>query len=121
MHEFAIATSIQEIVHQNIDHIEGELQVKSVRVKHGLLSQVVPDILVDAFNAIVKSDPALTGTQLELELVMPILECNACKQTFGIDTKEAVFMPCPHCSSCASHKLIEGKELIVDHIEAVEI
>ncbi len=122
MHEFSIAYSIKNIVYDNISQLENseKIKVKSIKVKHGLLSQVVPDILLAAYESIIVDDPTLSGSKLELEVIPPLLECSACKKTFTSMDKNIIFMPCPHCNNVGSHKLLEGKELIVDHIEAEE-
>ncbi len=123
MHEFAIANSIKEIVYQNISSLENfeKIEVQSITLKHGLLSQLVPDILIDAFNSIVIDDKHLKNAQLNLEVIYPLLKCNACKEEFTSQSKEALFMPCPHCQNVGSFTLLQGKEMIVEHIEAKEI
>ncbi len=122
MHEFAIAHSIRDIVNENISPLleTKTIIVKSVTVRHGVLSQVVPDILVEAFKAVTLEDKALQNAELELIEVPALLECCACHKSFSPKNKDEIFMPCPHCQSIASHTLLEGKELVVDHIEAVE-
>ncbi len=123
MHEFSIAQSIKDIVLENIRplQVEKEIEVKSITVKHGMLSQVVPDILIEAYNAVRADEKALQNSKLELIELPAILECCACNKSFSPEDKDEIFMPCPYCQSVASHKLLQGKELLVDHIEANEL
>ncbi len=123
MHEFSIATSIKDIVYENISTLleTKAIQVKSVTVRYGVMSQVVPEILIEAFAAVASQEEYLNNASLELLEIPALLECSACKKSFTPSSKDEIFMPCPWCKSSASHKLLEGKELIVDHIEAVEI
>ncbi len=127
MHEFAIANSIRDIVLENISlhqkSLESEdssLQVESILVQCGLLSQVVPDILHEAFNAVKLDYTSLQNAKLELELISPLVKCNLCKHEFTINDKEELFLPCPSCKQIASHSLLKGKELLVAHIELSE-
>ncbi len=130
MHEFAIANSIKDIVLENIsEHIDMSAQnihkepfanVESVRVQYGLLSQIVPEILLEAYDAVKSDYPFLKNSKLELECIMPLVECSSCKKEFSIEEREELFLPCPLCKQIASHKLIKGKELLVAHIEVTE-
>ncbi len=123
MHEFAIADSIKEIVYDNISGLENfeKIEVQSITLKHGLLSQLVPDILIDAFASIVIDDKHLKNAELKLEVIYPLLKCLACENDFSSQSKEALFLPCPHCNNVGSFKLLQGKEMLVEHIEAKEI
>ncbi len=122
MHEFAIANSIKEIVYENISGLENfeKIEVQSITLKYGLLSQLVPDILIEAFASIVVDDKHLKNAELKLELVYPKLKCLACEEDFTSQSKEALFLPCPHCQNVGSFNLLEGKEMVVEHIEAKE-
>ncbi len=121
MHEFAIANSIQEIVYTNIKNYLEEnpsLKVDLICVRYGALNQLVPDILQEAFSAIIKDDEIFKNAKLELTEVKVLLKCSSCQEKFSIKEREEIFLPCPHCKNIGSHTLLEGKELIVDHIEA---
>lgn len=123
MHEFALATSIKEIIYDNIAQLEKEkkYEVINIRVRYGLLSQVVPEILSEAFASLAANEALLKNAKLDLVLVKPLLECTSCNTTFSSESKDALFLPCPHCQHIGSHKLKEGTELIVDHIEITEL
>ncbi len=120
MHEFAIAQSIKDIIYNNIKPYldkSSQIEVELVKVRCGALSQIVPNILEEAFKAVNLEDRALKNTRLEVEIVQAKLECLICGKEYTRATKEEIFLPCPYCNSVSSNKLLEGKEMIVDHIE----
>ncbi len=119
MHEFAIAQSIKEIIYDNISSYldSPSLEVELVRVRCGVLSQIVPEVLKEAFVVATSEDEVLKNTKLEIIISPALLECIACKKEYTRESKEEIFLPCPHCGSVSSNRLIEGKEMIVEHIE----
>jgi hydrogenase nickel incorporation protein HypA/HybF len=67
MHELSIAQSVLEIVQANLP-VEDSQYVKSVKLKVGHLSGVVPDSLDFCFTAITQGT-RLQGTVLDIEQV----------------------------------------------------
>jgi len=76
MHELSIAQSILDMVKQNVPK-ENNTQVKSVKVRVGKLSNVLPDSLLFCFEAITK-DTAFDKTKLIINNIPLILECKDC-------------------------------------------
>lgn len=111
MHELSIAQSILEIVEQYVPR-EARADVRSVRVRVGSLSGIVPESLKFSFSAIVAETP-LGSARLDIENVPPICRCEGCGAEF--QAADLVFA-CPGCGGINT-RLISGSELRVVDIE----
>lgn len=116
MHEMSIATSLLDIIRQEMEKHQATKLVL-VRVKHGALSQIVPDSLYFAWEVLTKETP-LEGAKLELEEVPLRLACSECGHEFEPEEIQLVIHPCPKCGEEFGHKVLSGKELYLDHLEA---
>jgi len=114
MHELGIAQNILQIIQQSVPADQAE-DVRSVRMRVGQLSGVVPDSLSFCFAAIV-NDTAMRQASLEIEQVPVTSECRDCKHRFALE--EWAFT-CPSCKS-TNLELISGRELEVVEIELVD-
>ncbi len=116
MHEMSIATSLLEIIQQEMAK-HGATRLIVVRVKHGALSQLVPEALDFAFTALTKGTP-LEGAVLEMVEVPLKVACRACGAEFTPDDRDVLLMPCPQCGEEFGHTILSGRELYLDHLEA---
>ncbi len=114
MHELSVAQSILDIVNQYVP-ADRSNAVKSVKLRIGELSGVVPDSLEFCFSAII-SDTPLRGTTLEIERVPFTLHCKRCSNTF---TSEYGVVICPTCGG-DSTEIVDGTEMQVVEIELRE-
>ena len=114
MHELGIAQNILEIVHQAVP-VDQKAAVRSIRIRVGPLSGVVPDSLEFCFQAIV-NETEMQNARLAIEQLPAILKCKKCSYQFK--TKDLEFF----CQSCGSSdlELVSGKELEVVEIELAE-
>ncbi len=114
MHELSIAQNVVEIVRQYVpnDALAG---VRSVRLRVGRLSGVVPESLEFSFNAIVSGTP-LESALLNIELVPTLCQCASCEGSF--EASDFVFL-CPSCGG-SDIKIISGSDLHVVDIELEE-
>lgn len=116
MHEMSVADSILRIVADEMEkHQMRSLHL--VRVRHGALSNIVPESLTFCFEALTLDSP-WKGARLELEELPVILRCGGCGATFTPPGREGLFAPCPACGEVLGHAVEQGKELYVQHIEA---
>ncbi len=111
MHEMSIAQSIIEILREEMRKCDAEA-LKSIRLKIGRMSAVVPDSLSFCFELITE------GTDMEgAELIMDIIPltglCDSCGTEFEIE--DYAF----ECPACGSKKIdtIAGRELSIVEIE----
>jgi hydrogenase nickel incorporation protein HypA/HybF len=115
MHELSIAQNIVDIVQQYVP-VEAMGDVRSVRVRVGGLSGIVPESLEFSFSAIVAGTP-LGSASLNIERVPAVCRCEDC----GIEFEVADFVfACPGCSGMHT-KLISGSDLQVVDIELEEV
>ena len=114
MHELGIARNILEIVQKTVPP-EQEAEVKSIRIRIGQLSGVVPDSLEFCFSAL------LNGTRMEsaglvIEKMPTVSLCKECRHRFTVDD---FAFSCPMCNS-VNVELISGDELEIVDIELAD-
>lgn len=111
MHELSVAQEIIGIVQENLPGGNNHC-VKTVKLKIGKLTNILPDSLTFCFEALTK-DTALDGAQLDIQHIPITLQCNGCRAVSEI---EGFVFACPSCGS-ADIKTIAGDELQVSEIE----
>jgi hydrogenase nickel incorporation protein HypA/HybF len=115
VHELSIAQNIVEIVEQYVP-VESRAATRSVRVRVGGLSGIVPESLEFSFSAIVAGTP-LDSARLDIERVPAVCRCEDCRVEFEV--ADFVFV-CPGCSGMHT-RLISGSDLQVVDIELEEV
>lgn len=108
MHELSIAQAIVEIA---TAHARGG-RVVEVRVRAGVLRQVVPEALAFAFE-LSAIGTAAEGALLELEQVGAAGRCRGCHATSELD---GFPLACPACGAL-DLEITHGEELVVDSLE----
>jgi len=113
MHEISLVRNIFKTL--EAEFTEDELKrLKSIHLKVGLLSNVEPLLMQNAFGAVTASDaPQHAQVKLEVEVVPVRIHCLACQQESGIEGYRFV---CEHCGQ-PSNNIIQGLELLISHIE----
>lgn len=111
MHELSIAHEIIGIVQENLPAGNSH-SVKTVKLKIGKLTNILPDSLTFCFDALIK-DTELDGAKLDIQHIPITLQCNICSAVSEI---EGFAFACPSCGS-AEIKTIAGDELRVSEIE----
>jgi len=117
MHEMSLARSLLEIIRQEMEkHHERRLLL--VRLRCGVLTNVVPEALSMAFEVQVSGTP-FAGAELELRMEPLLLRCGGCGREFAPEgtTRVTLFSVCPACGEEIGHSVLTGKELYIDHIE----
>lgn len=91
----------------------GAVRVTEIRLVIGEMSEVVPDSLEFAFEAL-SPDTLSADAELKMTMVSPRSRCTQC----GHEFEHKRFMRgCPNCESLVT-ELLAGKEL---HIDAIEV
>ncbi|RLA97900.1 MAG: hydrogenase maturation nickel metallochaperone HypA [Deltaproteobacteria bacterium] len=111
MHEVSIAQSLIQILEDEMGQFENA-HLKSVRVRVGELSGVVPDALLFAFEVCSKGTVA-DGAVLHIEEVSARGFCNVCKEEFQL---EVPFLICPKCGT-SDIEVLSGRELEIDNMD----
>ena len=116
MHELSIAMSLLDIVKEEMAK-HGKEKLVSISVKHGRLSNVVPEALDFAWDGVTRGTE-YEGSKMELEEVPLKVACRVCKAEFLPDNDNIFFMPCPKCGEEFGHTVLEGKEIYLDRLTA---
>lgn len=111
MHELSIAQEIIGIIQENLPKGNGHA-VKSVKLKIGKLTNILPDSLEFCFDALIRSTP-LDGAKLEIVRIPVSVNCQQCHTEHEI---EGIAFACPSCGS-SNIKMTAGDELQVSEIE----
>jgi hydrogenase nickel incorporation protein HypA/HybF len=114
VHELSIAQSVVDIVLQHVPDDRGG-EVRTVHVRVGRLSGVVPDSLEFCFEAIVR-DTRFAGARLAIESVPVRCRCARCESSFEVEPP-AFF--CPGCGQ-SGVEVLAGNELQVVGIELAD-
>ncbi len=113
MHELSIAQSLLDLAVKNCKK-NGYKKIKTIKVKIGRASGIMPDALLFAFDA-VKIGTIADKASLNIEEVPVSGYCESCKKNFTVD--EAFVISCPMCGSF-SLKIETGREL---HIQEMDV
>lgn len=114
MHEVSIALGMVDELFRIAKENHAE-KITLVKLKIGKMSGIVTDSLKFAFDAIKLEHPLLSETEIVIEEVPLVYECNDCHVSFNA---EDIYFPA--CAECGSNnlKLVSGEE---QHIESVEV
>ena len=111
MHEMSIVQSLIAIVEEEMVKNNAKT-LRSVRVKIGEMSGIVPEALKTCFEILTeKSD--MKGAVLEMDIELLTGLCRKCKKDFRII--EYRFL-CPECNS-SDIDIISGREMNIVEIE----
>lgn len=116
MHEMSIAESIASIIKDEMAK-HGLTRLTRVVLKNGRLAGVVTDALTFAWEIMSREGP-LAGSVLVVEEIPLVLKCSACQTEFTPDHPISSLMPCPSCGEQLGHKVLSGKEMYIDSIDA---
>jgi hydrogenase nickel incorporation protein HypA/HybF len=114
MHELSIAEEIISIVRSCLPK-ENNRNVKTVRIKIGKLSNILPESLLFCFNASIEGTE-LMGAKLEMKSIPITIYCYCCGKTSEI--QDYVFT-CPNCRN-SDIKVLSGNELQLEEIELTD-
>lgn len=116
MHELSVVTSLLSIVRDEM--VKHEVQkLLLVRVRYGTLTNIVPEALSFAFEALT-TGTELEGAVLETEEVPFTLRCGQCGILFQPEDNNFFTAACPSCGAQQGHTVEAGRELYIQHIEA---
>ena len=110
MHELSLSSAIVATVTKHA----GGLPVSTVKLRVGVLRQVVPDSLEFYFDLVAR-DTICEGARLEQELVPGRMRC-ACSYEWNLD---APSFRCPLCGA-GDAKVVSGEEFEVESIMVEE-
>ena len=116
MHEISLMSDIMRIATEELVR-HGGRRLTLVRVRYGVLNQIVPDAMRMAFDAFIAGTPH-EGAALELKEEPLRLRCRGCGKEREAASREEMFRPCPSCGTFAGFECRAGDGIFLDHLEA---
>ena len=115
MHELSLVQSIFQTLESELS--EEELaKLEAVELNIGLLANVEPVLLNNAFKAYQETRNAYLGVKLKTNMIPITINCPSCNKKSTI--KNYVFL-CMHCGT-PSNQILTGEELLIHRIHYAE-
>lgn len=118
MHELSIAHGLVEAACEALSRCEpAPLGVRSVNIRVGVLSGVVPSALEFCYGLSVEGTP-LAGSRLVMEELPVVAFCPRCRENRTLEDPSR--FRCPICDG-ATPDLVQGRELELISMELIDI
>ncbi len=111
MHELSICESILSLA-VNTATQAGAGKITRIRVKHGELRAIVPDLMNHYFQYLAR-DTIAAEAELEMEIVPARARCKSCGEEYQL---EGFNFQCPSCKE-QDPEILQGMELFMEDIE----
>lgn len=112
MHEISIMQSLFSRL-ESLSRQHGASRVVSAAVEVGEFSNVVPELLKQAFNAFREVEPLLAEARLEIRWVPLEATCRRCEASFR---PQPLGFRCPKCG-LADDMDVKGEDLVLRDVE----
>ena len=113
MHEISIVRQIFSTLEET--YSESHEKIVKVEIEAGLLSNIQPILIQNAFEAICVEEPHLRQVELEVRVLPIVAFCSQCNQDFEVKFHRFV---CP-CGT-PSKKITQGEELQIAKVDFKE-
>ena len=110
MHEISLVRNIFKTLE---DEFPGEMErVRRIHLRVGILSNVQPILMQNAFEAVLEDEPVYKKTSLHVEVLPVLIDCEECGKTSEISNYRFV-------CSCGrpSKNIVQGEELLINRVE----
>jgi hydrogenase nickel incorporation protein HypA/HybF len=113
VHEISLVRNIFRTLEERFPPAE-LARITSIRLQVGLLSNVEPVLLQNAYDAVTATDrPAFRDVALDVELVPVEVSCPACQ---AITAVEQYRFRCAACGT-PTNQIVRGTELLISGVE----
>ncbi|ARK12830.1 hydrogenase maturation nickel metallochaperone HypA [Fibrella sp. ES10-3-2-2] len=87
-------------------------RIRGIYLKAGLLSNVQPILMQNAFAAVLEDEPKYQQTSLHVEVLPILIYCDVCDKTTEVQQYKFV-------CSCGkpSRNVVQGEELLISKVE----
>lgn len=116
MHELPVTESILKVVlaHATKNDVQ---RVVTIHLQIGRLSDLEDDWMQRYFDYMSRGTLA-EGAKLHIERTPIQMKCNACAESYSIESVEKINGPCPACGQ-KDGTLVSGREYYVKNMEAL--
>ena len=113
MHEISLVRNIFRTLE---DEFPGEMdKIRCIHLSVGLLSNVQPVLMQNAFDAVLEDEPRYNKTTLHVDVLPVLIHCDECDKTTEVKNYRFV------CSCGKPGKnIIQGEELLISKVEFSE-
>ena len=114
MHEISLVRNIFKTLE---DEFPGEVdKARGIHLRVGLLSNVQPILMQNAFEAVLQDEPRYNKTTLHVEVLPVLIHCDDCDKDSEVQQYKFA------CSSCGkpSRNIIQREELLISKVEFAE-
>ena len=111
MHEMSLAIGLIEQV-QDVAQKNNLKRVEAIELQTGVLRQVVPEMMQEAFKAVAQETLAQNATLTIIE-VPAVAECNLCQKKFSPQLDDFL---CPSCQK-ADVTVLQGEDIILKSVQ----
>lgn len=112
MHETSIVNSVIRTLEMEFEQ-EKLLKMKAIHLKVGILSNIEPRLLHNAYSAYHLSNPTYQHVELHVESVDIEIECEVCGHITNVKNYRFI---CDNCDR-PSKNLIKGEEMLIHKVE----
>lgn len=90
-------------------------KIRKIHLTVGILSNVQPILMQNAFEAVLQSEEKYQQTSLAVEVLPILAHCNSCDKTFEVQQYKFV------CAcGLPTKNIIQGEELLISKVEFEE-
>ena len=114
MHEISLVRNIFRTLEAEFPADMG--RVRGIHLTVGLLSNVQPILMQNAFNAVLEDEPLYQKTSLHVAVLPILIHCDDCGRTTEVQQYRFV---CP-CGK-PSRNVVQGEELLISKVEFEEL
>ena len=112
MHETSIVNSIIRTLEQEFE-AEKLNKMKSIHLKVGILSNIEPRLLYNAYYASHMMNPKYQNVKLEIEMTELKIQCEVCDHITDVQKYRFI---CDNCQK-PSKNVIQGEEMLIHKVE----
>jgi len=114
MHELTIVKDIFDTLDAHYGARARDIQ--KVQITTGLLCNVQPVLIQNAFDAFIAENK--TNKEIDLEVIVNdiVAHCENCHRDFEVKYHRFI---CPYCGS-PSHKIVQGDELYISEVVLIK-
>ena len=110
MHEISLVRNIFKTLE---DEFPGEMEkIRDIHLTVGILSNVQPILMQNAFEAVLEDEPRYNKTTLHVEVLPVLIYCDECNKKTEVQNYKFV-------CSCGkpSKNVVQGEELLIRKVE----